>query len=491
MEIYSIRPILAILVSAIAAALILFTNKHKNLRESWTLIAATLKFLIVLSLFPLVTEGKVVVFKFFELLPGVTCSLRVDALGLYFALVSSGLWIVTSIFSIGYMRGLQEHEQTRYFASFALSLSATIGIAFAGDLLTMFAFYELLTIATYPLVAHKETQEAIVAGRKYLVYCLGAASVFLFCIAWTYSQTGTLTFQPGGFLENAADPKTLGLLFILFIYGAGVKSALFPVHAWLPTAMVAPTPVSALLHAVAVVKAGVFGILRIVGFVFGPDLIRDIGMGNVLAFLAGFTILFASMMALAQDNLKRRLAYSTISQLAYIVLGSALLTPSGYVGSMLHLSNHAMMKITLFFCAGVIYVKTHKENISEMRGIGYKLPWTMIAFTVGAIGLSGFPAFSGFISKWYLCKGAIEAKLWGALAIYLGGALLNAAYLVPVVVTAFSRNGQNFKPDESSWTLTKPPVITAILTILFGLIPLLIGWQLELANMAARGIFGG
>jgi len=490
MEIVSARPLAAILVSTVAAVFILFTRKNRSTREFWTFLAAGLKFAIVISLLPLVQSGNVIVFEFFKVMPGLTASLRVDALGLYFAIVSSGLWIITSIYSIGYMRTLKEHAQGRYFASFALSLSAAIGIAFAGDLFTFFIFYELLTIATYPLVAHKETKEAILGARKYLVYSLTGAAFFLGAILWTYKLTGTLQFQAGGFLESIRSWPTILCLFFMFIYGAGVKAALFPVHAWLPTAMVAPTPVSALLHAVAVVKAGVFAILRITGFVFGPDVMRHYGLGLILSLIAGFTILYASVIALAQDNLKRRLAYSTISQLAYIILGAAIVSPSAYLGSMLHLSNHAMMKITLFFCAGAIYACTHKENISEMRGIGRQMPWTMAAFTIGAIGLSGFPVFSGFISKWFFCQGAIQAEHWVALIIYLCAALLNAAYLLPVIVTAFSRADSNVVIREKPFTLISPLVMTAALVLLFGCIPFLIHSQINLARLAVGPIFG-
>ncbi len=492
MEIHSICPLLVVLVSAAAAILILFSGKSPRLRETWTFAAAILKFGLVASLFPAVREGQIVVFTFGHLFSGIPLSFRVDALGLYFALLSSGLWIVTSVYSVGYMRKLKEPEQTRYFASFALSLSAAARIAFAGDLITFFIFFELLTLATYPLVAHKETREAIQGGRKYLVYSLTAAALLLFAIAWTWQRTGSLAFQPGGFLGGHFSSTEFLILFVFFIYGCGVKAALFPVHAWLPTAMVAPTPVSALLHAVAVVKAGVFGILRMTGFVFGPELLSETGMGALLAAVAAFTILGASIMALAQNNLKRRLAYSTISQLSYIILGSALLAPSGYLGAILHLSNHAFLKITLFFCAGAIYATTHKENISDLRGVGYRMPWTLAAFTVGALGLSGFPPLCGFISKWYLGKGALEAQNWTALIVYLSSGLLNAAYLLPVVFTAFSRSGEAVPArDEGPWTITLPLVGTALLAIAFGLIPPLVFGQIEFAWISVSRIFGG
>jgi len=491
MEIASILPLYAVLISALAAGLILITRRQPNVREFWTLAAAVIKFLLVASMFPLVSRGYIITFRLFEVIPDIACSFRVDPLGLYFALLASGLWIITSVYSIGYMRSLKEHEQTRYFASFALCLSATMGIAFAGDLFTFFIFYEILALATYPLVAHKETKEAILGGRKYLVYALTAGVLFLFAIAWTAKASGTLSFTPGGFLGSSLSPRALWVLFFLFIYGCGVKAALFPVHEWLPTAMVAPTPVSALLHAVAVVKAGVFGILRITGFVFGPELMRDSGLWFALACLAGFTILGASCIALTQENLKKRLAYSTISQLSYIVLGAALAAPAAYFGSILHMANHAMMKITLFFAAGSIYAHLHKEDIRDMKGIGRIMPWTMAAFTVGALGLSGLPPFCGLISKWFLCKGALQSGEWVFLAVFLSSALLNLAYLGPVILTAFGPNPDPLRGNERIKSLTLPLVLTALASILFGSVPFLISKQMQLAALAASSVFGG
>lgn len=487
----SFIPLFAVLVSALASLLILFSGKQPNLREFWTFAAAFLKFSLVLSLYPAVSSGITVTTPLFEIVPGITSAFRVDALGLTFALLSSGLWIITSLYNVGYMRTLKEHEQTRYYFSFALSLSAAIGIAFSADLVTFFIFYEILTLATYPLVAHKENREAVLAGRKYLVYALTAGVALLFAIGWTFHATGEIAFRAGGFLKgNDFSHAGLVLLFFLFIYGCGVKGALFPVHAWLPTAMVAPTPVSALLHAVAVVKAGIFGILRVTGYVFGPSLMENLHLAQPLAWIAAFTVLAASCIALVQDNLKRRLAYSTISQLAYIILGAALAAPSAFTGSILHLVNHGIMKITLFFCAGVIYAKSHIENISDMHGIGRKMPWTLTAFAVASLGLAGLPPFNGFVSKWFLAKGALEAESWIFFSVYMLSALLNLAYFVPVVYTAFLPPKSKASVSENPVPLIAPPVITGILVILFGIIPWLFHRQIELAKIAANGIFG-
>ncbi len=278
-----------------------------------------------------------------EMLPGVALRLRADAFGMVFAMLASVLWLVTSVYSIGYMRGLEEHAQTRYFASFAAALSATIGVAFSANLLTLYLFYELLTFATYPLVMHKQSEVALVAGRKYLVYTLSAGVAMLAAMGVLYAATGTLEFEPGGIARLGRAPVAVQyFVFTGLIVGFGVKAALLPLHGWLPSAMVAPTPVSALLHAVAVVKSGVFGCVRTIAFVFGADTLRALGAADWLAYLAGATILFGSIVALSQDNLKRRLAYSTISQLSYIVLGAALLTTSATTGAVLHLVNHAL-----------------------------------------------------------------------------------------------------------------------------------------------------
>jgi multicomponent Na+:H+ antiporter subunit D len=489
--VYSIRPALCVLVSLVAAFLILSSNRHPNVRELWTLLAAVTKFSLVASLLPTVMEGKVVEFTILEILPGLPLQLRVDTFGLYFALVASGLWILTSLYSIGYMRGLKEHAQTRYFFSFALCLSATMGIAFSGNLLTFFVFYEMLTISTYPLVIHKETPEAIMAGRKYLAYLLTAGVFLLFSIAWTYTLAGNLDFVPGGFLAGHASTEVLQILFATFMLGVGAKAAIMPIHAWLPTAMIAPTPVSALLHAVAVVKAGVFGSVRIICYVFGPSLLKEIDIWIILAYLASFTILVASMFALAQDNLKRRLAFSTISQLSYIILGVALLSPNSLTGGILHISNHAFMKITLFFTAGAIYAKTHVENISQMNGIGRQMPITMGAFTVGALGMAGIPPVSGFLSKWYLCLGTLEAHEAVFLVVFLLSSILNIAYFFPIVFRAFFRTSEQFtRTDEASPFMVVPLAITAIMAIILGLLPNTFLNLLDLTRMSVQNILG-
>jgi len=491
----SIRPLLAVLVTLIGALLIVFTGeRHRNLREFWTILVSVLKFVIVISMVPFVLEGRILEYTIITLTQGVSLQFRVDQFGLFFGVLASALWIATSIYSIGYVRGLNEHAQTRYFFNFALCLSATMGIAFAGNLLTLFIFYEILTVSTYPLVAHKETEDAIMGGRKYLAYTLIAGVVILFAIIFIYALTGTLDFKPGGFLLGHGQSATLIFLFALLILGFGVKAALMPMHEWLPTAMVAPTPVSALLHAVAVVKAGIFGCLRIILYVFGPELLHNLDLWLILAYFAAFTVIVSGMYALAQDNLKRRLAFSTINNLAIIVMGAALLTPSAITGSIFHMGSHGFMKITLFFVAGAIYVKTHKENISELDGLGRQMPLTMGAFTIGAMGIAGTPPICGFISKWYLAMGCLEAKQVIFLLVLLISALMDVAYFFPIIYNSFFKTPKeaiNPHLDEAPAMMVVPLVITAVISLILGIFPNAFFHFFSIASMAAAKILGG
>ncbi|MFQ5528290.1 MAG: proton-conducting transporter membrane subunit, partial [Thermoanaerobaculia bacterium] len=397
-----------------------------------------------------------------------------------------------SFYSIGYMRSLEEHAQTRYFACFALALSATLGVAFSANLFTMFLFYEALTLVTYPLVGHKETAEARAGARKYVIYLLGAAKVLLLAaIILTYNLTGTLDFRAGGILPGASlaeQPTLLLIIFALFLFGFA-KNAVMPLHSWLPAAMVAPTPVSALLHAVAVVKTGVFCTVRVFLFVFGADALRELGADHLGAAAAAVTILVASLLALSQDNLKARLAFSTVSQLSYIVLGAALLNPSGVLGGVAHITNHAVSKITLFFCAGSIYVSTHKTEISQLSGLARRMPWTMAAFSLASLSIVGIPPTSGFVSKWNLALGTVDGPSYVLLGVLLVGSLLSAAYLGPVIYKAYfeeetgpseSASDQSSADDvrEVPW-MVAPLVICAAGSLLLGLFP---GPVLELAG---------
>lgn len=489
----SLVPLLAILVSLIAVIPIMLSSNKPNLRESWTVLAAVVKFGLVLMLLPGAIEGNSVELHLVDLAPGLPLALKADPLGVFFAVIASGLWIFTSFYSIGYVRGAGEHKQTRYFASFAVCLSATIGIAFSANLLTFILFYEILTLATYPLVIHKETEKAISAGRKYLAFTLFAGLLLIAAAGMVYTYTGSLDFTPGGLFTDVEIPQHIMLIiFILFIGGVGVKAGIMPLHGWLPSAMAAPTPVSALLHAVAVVKSGVFAVTRVVGYVFGTDVMSAYELNDILIVLAGATIILASLLAFAQDNLKRRLAYSTVGHLSYIVLGIALLTPLGMQGGIMHIAAHATMKITLFFCAGAIYVNLHKENISELNGIAKAMPWTMAAFTIGSMGLAGIPPLNGFVSKWYLALGSLEGDMLLPLIILIISGLLNVGYFFPIIQRAYFRKGiglENY--GEASPFMVIPLFSTAVLSILFGLFPNLFFGFFDLASSIATSLFTG
>ncbi len=459
-------------VSLVAALLILLSRRRPNLRELWSVAAALAKFGIVVSMLPAVLSGATFETRLMPLVPGWPLLLRTDAFGMVFALLASGLWVLTTIYSIGYMRSGGYENQTGYFASFAVCLSSTIGIAFAGNLVTFFVFYEILTIATYPLVVHKRTDEAIVSGRKYLAYTLVAGQALLVAIVWCAELAPGAGFRPGGFLAGTASPPVLTVIFVLFIVGIGVKAALMPFHGWLPAAMVAPTPVSALLHAVAVVKAGAFGCLRIVGWVFGIDLVRQLGLDGALALAAGVTIILGSIRALGENHLKRRLAYSTVSQLSYIVLGAALGSVHALVGAIFHIVAHGFMKITLFFCAGSIYTKTHKEYIRDFDGLGRDMPVTFAAFTCGALGLAGMPLLAGFVSKWNLGLGAIEAERPAYVFVLVLSGLLNFAYFFPIVHAAFFRGERRpIRFAEPRAALWLPLAVTATISLVLGIYP--------------------
>ncbi len=495
----SIRPLLAILCPLICALLILLFRKRPNVRESCTIIASIILFSIIISMAPIILKGNVIRYHLITICPGIVFSFKVDAFGLIFAITSSFLWILVSLFSIGYMRSLKEHAQTRYYFMFALAIFSAVSIAMSENLITFYLFFETLTLSTYWLVAHHEDEEAFFGGRKYLTYLLISGWCLFAAVALTYALTGTTDFVAGGILTtDTASKSVLMVLFALFALGS-MKAAWMPFHAWLPGAMVAPAPVSGLLHAVAVVKAGVFGFVRIVCYVYGIDLMSALGLGIILAVVASFTMIVASFVAIGQDNLKKRLAYSTISQLSYILLGAALLTSYGVTGAMLHIPFHGFMKITLFLCAGIIIVITGKTEISQMAGIGKVLPITMIAFSIGAIGMCGVPPVSGFISKWYLCLGTLQAGQLVLLAVILTSSVLDVIYFFPIIKTVFFERPAQTNPEQIVRKETDHPLylfmvipvaITATFSIIFCIFPNTF-YIFDLVKMAVRNLFGG
>ena len=508
----SISPLLAISCPFICVFLIMLFRKRPNIREGCTIFASIVQFLIIFSMAPIIVAGNVIECQLFTIFTGLDFVFRVDAFGLIFAITSSFLWILVSSYSIGYMRTLREHAQTRYYACFALAIFGAVGIALSQNLITMYFFYEALTVSTYPLVAHnglpewghkaeesEEAEEARFAGRKYLAYLFFSGWFFFVAIVLTFYLAGTTDFENGGILTLASASRlTLMMLFALFMLGS-MKAAWMPLHSWLPTAMAAPTPVSALLHAVAVVKAGVFVVVRVVCYIYGIELMSALGLGIILVSIAAFTMIVASLMAIAQDNLKKRLAYSTISQLSYILFGVALLNTMGVQGAMLHIPFHGFMKITLFMCAGAIIAVTGKKNISEMAGIGRTMPVTMAAFTIGALGMSGIPPVCGFISKWYLGLGTLEAHSLGLLAVLMISSLLDIVYFFPIIYTAFFGKPEGWTKGEAepkkavikeaSIFMLIPLTLTAIFSIIFCLFPDTF-YILELAQTAVAGLGG-
>jgi multicomponent Na+:H+ antiporter subunit D len=495
--------LIAIAVGAPFAAALLTLATAPRASEAWGHVAAVITAAATLLLVPVVRAGVAAELVVVPLVPGLDLLLRVDGLGLVFGLLASLLWVVTGVYSGGYARATKLLNQPRYFAAFAASIGAAMGVAFAGNVLTFFLFYEALTLATYPLVVHTESEEAFAAGRRYLLFSLGGGLALLTGAVWAWQATGTLDFAPGGFMDQVSG-GTLAVLFVLFVSGVAVKSAVMPLHAWLPAAMVAPTPVSALLHAVAVVKAGVFGMMRVLGFVFGPTSLAGFAGPGVLAAMAMITIVVGSLIAVRQDNLKRRLAYSTVVHLSYIVLGAALVSPFATLGSTLHMVNHGLAKITLFFCAGAIYATTKRTEVSQLAGLGHRMPWTFAAFTIGSLGLIGIPGMSGFISKFFLARGAIETGDMVALAVMLGASLLTATYLLPIVRIAFfpgtkalgvrpagTHGAPRARRREATPALLVPLLVTAALVIVFGLVPPAFGVQYDLAADIAGRIFGG
>ena len=466
--------ILAALVLPLVGAVgIVLARRQPNLREGVTLVTAVLLLSCVVQLLAPVLAGQRPEWLLTEPLPGLPVAFRVEPLGMLFALVASGLWIINSIYSIGYMRGNSEKHQTRFYVFFALAIAAALAIAFAANLWTLFLFYEVLTLITYPLVTHAGTDKAKQGGRTYLGILMGTSVLFLLpAVIYVWHVSGTTDFRPGGILPAGMDKAAVAVLLALFMFGIG-KAALMPFHRWLPAAMVAPTPVSALLHAVAVVKAGVFSVIKVVIYVFGLDAL--VGATDWLLVISGFTIVAASVVALSADNLKRRLAYSTVSQLSYIILAVAILAPLSVVGAALHIATHAFGKITLFFAAGAIYTAAHKTEVSQLNGIGRRMPWTMGAFGVGTLSMIGLPPAAGFVSKWYLVSGAVSQGAWAALAVVLVSTLLNAGYFLPILYRAFfkplSAEAQAHPHGEAPWPIVLALTLTAAGTVALFFVP--------------------
>ncbi len=429
---------LAVCLPLLGAIFIAGTRDNPNQRETVTLLtAASLAVVVLLAILPLHLAGLPLHYTALEPIPGLAIAFSVEPLGMTFAAVASSLWILNSLYSIGYMRGNREPHQTRFYICFAIALSSTMGVALADNLFTLFIFYEVLSLSTYPLVAHHEDEKSLKAGRTYIGLLMGTSiGLWMLAIIWIWVEVGTLNFEPGGILSERVGLDFASLLLLLFMFGIG-KAALMPIHRWLPAAMVAPTPVSALLHAVAVVKTGVFCVVKVSAYTFGTDFLAQLWSTDLILYLAAFVILASSLVAIRQDNLKRRLAYSTVSQLSYVTLGAMLANGIGIVGAAMHIPMHAFGKITLFFCAGAIYTALHKTEISDMNGIGRLMPFTLTAFLIGALCVIGLPPMGGSWSKFFLALGAAESGHLLLIAVLMLSSLLNVVYLIGPVIRAF------------------------------------------------------
>ncbi len=470
--------LLALLIPFIGTLGVMFKGDKENIREAISSVSSILLLLVVASMVPAVWHGKTLIFHMFTILPGVSVTLRADSMSMIFALVASSLWTIAVFFSMGYMRGLKEHAQTRFNACFALAIFGAIGVAFSDNLFTMYLFYEIVSVCTYPLVAHHQDDEGYHGGRKYLVYLTATAKAFLLpAMILIYVLTGTLDFAANistGIFPKEVNSALVIMLYIFCIFGFA-KNGIMPFHHWLPGAMVAPTPVSALLHAVAVVKVGVFCTTRVMLYIFGTDTMAALNLGIPTAYFVGFTVIVASIIALSKDNLKARLAYSTVSQLSYIVMGVALLTEPAIQGGLIHIVNHAFSKITLFFCAGAIYVATHKKQISEMEGLGKTMPFTFGAFAIASLSMIGAPPVAGFITKWNLLVGSVQAHQLGILLILIASTMLNAAYFAPITYKAFFGTRPAGEPytgiKEAPLAMLIPILIACTISVILGIFP--------------------
>ena len=478
MDVVSWMPFWILMSSVVPGVVIFFlSDRHRGLRTALNMGGVTLKLILIGFMIAGLVNDQTYLFRL-PLLPGMDLVLHADTMSVLIVALSGVLWFVTTLYAIAYLEDSPQ-PRSRFFGFFSLCVSATIGIALSGNLITFLIFYELLTLSTYPLVVHRGTPNSLRAGKIYIAYTLTGGASLLIGVAWLRSIVGPLEFVQGGILSTwpAEYHNTFRAIFFFLIAGLGVKAAIVPLHGWLPNAMVAPAPVSALLHAVAVVKAGAFGIVRVVYDVFGIEFAARLDLLAPMAAVAAATIIWGSVRALSQDNLKKRLAFSTVSQVSYITLGAGILGPIATIGGVVHLVHQGLMKITLFFCAGNLVETIGVHRVSEMNGVGRRMPWTMAAFTVGALGMIGVPPIAGFVSKWYLATGSAAAGADWVIVVLGVSSLLNAMYFLPILHRAWFRepDGKWAREDahrglETHWMLLLPPVLTALLSLLAGLL---------------------
>ncbi len=443
----------------LAGLLVPWLGRTPNLREG---VAILLGVATAASLLPYWSGAHPAPVELYAFNETLSIRFELEPLGLLFAQISATLWPLTTLYALGYMRGNAEVNQTRFFTCFAISIFAAQWIALSANLLTLFIGYEVLSLATWPLVAHKGDDKARAGGRTYLGYLLGSSiGLLLPAIIYIHYLVGSLDFVEGGLLSGAGvDPLVLTVLYTVMVFGVG-KAALMPLHPWLPAAMVAPTPVSALLHAVAVVKAGVFIVLKLSVYTFGLDTLNTTGASQPVLYIAAFSLVAASCVALFKDNLKQRLAYSTVSQLAYVTLAAAIAVPLTALGGAVHILMHACGKITLFFCAGAIYTAVQRTLVSELDGLGRAMPFTFGAFAIAAISIIGLPPLGGAWSKWWLTLGALDAGMSWVILVLVASTVLNIAYLLPIPIRGFVGRSNVGGLHEAPWTCVLPLVIAA------------------------------
>lgn len=474
-----------IIVPIIAGILVrVFNMEDRRKRQRFVGAAVILSAVITIAVL-LMLQGQS--FRFFSVAPGFSFELAVDSMSVVFGLLVSILWVFTTFYAFGYMS--HEGNEVRFFTFFTMAMGVSVGLALAANPITLYLFYELLTFITFPLVVHAGTEEAIRAGRKYLAYSIFGATLSLvsivFLTAFSAGVTGELPFALGGVLNAALVQNNEGLLQAMYFVGFlgfGVKSAVFPLHGWLPSAYVAPTPVTALLHAVAVVKAGVFGILRLTYYAYGTELIKDSWVQIVCLALIFITILYGSSSALRTRHLKKRLAYSTISQLSYILFCAMMLSDIGLQAALVYMVFHAIIKITLFFCCGSVMFTTGVTDVREMSGYGKIMPVTFVCFAISALALTGVPPTAGFFGKFMIASAAFGSgqKAMGAIGavVVMISAMLTALYLLPLSLKAFfpakGREVADTTRKEAPAVMTRPVALLTVLVIVFGLFPGLI-----------------
>jgi multicomponent Na+:H+ antiporter subunit D len=492
-ELYSIRPLVAVLLPWISLlAILAISNSHRRLKKIVHVLGSLATFGVVFSLLPAILNGKTFGVNIISVMEQINIHLTVDTLGYYFGLVSSFIWLLATIYSTRYI----DHNENRYYSFMAICNSFTIGAAFSQNMFTYFVFYEIMTLTVYPLIIHEETATARLAGTKYLIYTITAGAVLLFAILFQYFLGGDLSLVSYGTLGlETASRSALMVIFFAYFIGFGVKAAVVPLEGWVPDAHpAAPSPASALLSGI-ILKAGAFGLIRVVFNVFGLTLFKDLNLWIYLAVIASVTIVITSVRALMQDDLKRRLAYSSSSQVSYILLGLALLSYDSVLGGIIHIAHHALMKACMFFCVGIMFIKTGKKNVSDMAGMGYRLPLTMICFSICALAMMGTPLTVGFISKWLLGSGAIQANKPFFVIILLISALLNAAYFLPIIYTMFFKHSKDNEHAEVRFkgevtpTMLWPTIVLASLVILAGIWDKIPGFPYSLVNKFVANLF--